>query len=273
MSTKVGKKIVFLTILLVVLGFNICYAKTNKKKSNSIRQKYKDNVAIAEEAARKFNEANKQYNDALSEYNSLQKHLNEVQAANIPGQLMQIENSLYYQFSSGGLATSQWILIDIDGDLLHEWYYFGSDGKLQVNTITPDGCNVNEKGQYNVNGQVVLEDLVSKTSFSSDDNFMKLSVGGGVVYAGPKWINGGDAGDIMLNSLALEKTNINKYKVNYTVTEINPRDKTKKCTAYLTGYDAQGYVTEKAFIYFNNTDTRYHYFSPTTIRITLEPYN
>lgn len=104
--------------------------KTNKKKSNSIRQKYQDNVAIAEEAARKFNEANKQYNDALSEYNSLQKHLNEVQAANIPGQLMQIENSLYYQFSSGGLATSQWILIDIDGDLLHEWYYFGTDWKI-----------------------------------------------------------------------------------------------------------------------------------------------
>lgn len=73
------------------------------------------------------------------------------------------DGNLYYMnpISNGrlGAMLTGWQWIDTDGDGLLECYYFnevsdGTKGRLFSNTKTPDGYEVNEKGQWTINGKV-----------------------------------------------------------------------------------------------------------------------
>ena len=48
----------------------------------------------------------------------------------------------YYVDVSGSMKTSQWFQV---GD---KWYYVDENGALAVNTVTPDGYQVNENGEW-----------------------------------------------------------------------------------------------------------------------------
>lgn len=73
------------------------------------------------------------------------------------------DGNLYYlnPISNGrlGAMLTGWQWIDRDGDGIMECYYFnqfsdGTKGRLYRNTTTPDGYEVNEDGQWIVNGKI-----------------------------------------------------------------------------------------------------------------------
>lgn len=70
------------------------------------------------------------------------------------GQLGQNEYGFYYIQDDGTLAKSKWITMDLDTDGKEEYYYFNEIGLMAINTKTPDGYDVNEKGQWVKNGKV-----------------------------------------------------------------------------------------------------------------------
>ncbi len=66
----------------------------------------------------------------------------------------------YYLDSNGAMLVGwffldgAWYYTDTSGEICHgwklidgKWYYLGTDGKLLVNTVTPDGFQVNENGE------------------------------------------------------------------------------------------------------------------------------
>jgi hypothetical protein len=54
-----------------------------------------------------------------------------------------------YCIKDNGLkAINEWVEIDFEGDNYLEYYYFDANGYLIMNSITPDGYIVNEKGQW-----------------------------------------------------------------------------------------------------------------------------
>lgn len=55
---------------------------------------------------------------------------------------VQIENVWYYFDINSGAMKTGWIKVD------DKWYYLKADGTLIVNSITPDGYKVNEKGRW-----------------------------------------------------------------------------------------------------------------------------
>lgn len=64
----------------------------------------------------------------------------------------------------GHMYTS-WNWIDDNGDGIAECYYFepnsnGFRGRLYQSTATPDGCTVNEKGQWTDNGVIITKGLI-----------------------------------------------------------------------------------------------------------------
>lgn len=58
----------------------------------------------------------------------------------------------YYLDEDGSLLKNQW-LKNKNGN----WRYFGEDGKMLVNTTTPDGYEVNNSGYWTVNGVVQVQ--------------------------------------------------------------------------------------------------------------------
>ncbi len=72
-----------------------------------------------------------------------------------------------WQNDDGSYPANTWQWIDGDGDGLAESYYFGADGCCQTNTITPDGCTVNENGAWTVDGAVQTQPAGG--SFERDD--------------------------------------------------------------------------------------------------------
>ena len=73
------------------------------------------------------------------------------------GQLGQNEYGFYYIEDDGTLAKSKWVTMDIDVDGKEEYYYFNEAGLMVVNGKTPDGYDVNEKGQWIKDGKVQVK--------------------------------------------------------------------------------------------------------------------
>ena len=60
-----------------------------------------------------------------------------------------------YCIKDNGLkAINEWVEIDFEGDNYLEYYYFDANGYLIMNSITPDGYMVNEKGQWVYEGVI-----------------------------------------------------------------------------------------------------------------------
>ncbi len=90
------------------------------------------------------------------------------------------DNSSYY--------ANGWFWIDDNGDSIAECYYFGPDGYIYVNTITPDGCLVNANGQWiDLNGIVQTKATTTSAagtgSGSTSSGSGSSSTGGSSVFS------------------------------------------------------------------------------------------
>lgn len=85
----------------------------------------------------------------------------------IAGNLKQDVKGIYYVKDNGSYAVSEWVTMDLDSDGKEEYYYFNSEGYMIVNSKTPDGYDVNSKGQWVKNGKVQTKD---KTINNSSNN-------------------------------------------------------------------------------------------------------
>ncbi|MCD8120990.1 MAG: hypothetical protein LUE65_01965 [Clostridiales bacterium] len=54
----------------------------------------------------------------------------------------------------GSYLHDGWAWIDDDNDGISECYYFGDDGYLLTDTVTPDGYTVNEDGAWVIDGEI-----------------------------------------------------------------------------------------------------------------------
>lgn len=66
----------------------------------------------------------------------------------------------WYQNEDGSYLANGWEWLDGNQDGMAESYYFDQNGYLMTNTITPDGCQVNENGAWVVNGAVQTQAAV-----------------------------------------------------------------------------------------------------------------
>lgn len=75
------------------------------------------------------------------------------------------------QHGFGEKQSGGWMWIDADGNGAQECYYFDTnDGHMYVNTTTPDGYTVNEKGQWTVNGVVQTKARTNTTNTQTTEN-------------------------------------------------------------------------------------------------------
>jgi len=63
-------------------------------------------------------------------------------------------NQWWYDNENGTYASNGWYWIDGNNDQIEECYYFDEKGWLLMNTVTPDGYQVNNYGQWMINGEV-----------------------------------------------------------------------------------------------------------------------
>ena len=89
----------------------------------------------------------------------------------LAGQLKQDVKGIYCVKDNGSYAVSEWVTLDLDADGKEEYYYFNSDGYLLVNGKTPDGYDVNSKGQWIKNGEVQQKAKVSNNSSNAIGNY------------------------------------------------------------------------------------------------------
>jgi hypothetical protein len=88
------------------------------------------------------------------------------------GQLKQDVKGFYYVKDNGSYAVSEWVTIDLDADGKEEYYYFYSDGYMVISGKTPDGYDVNSKGQWVKNGKVQTKDkIISNSSNNALGNY------------------------------------------------------------------------------------------------------
>lgn len=83
------------------------------------------------------------------------------------GQWKQDETGWWYQNDDGSVTKDTWKWIDGNEDGISECYYFGDNGILYVNTITPDGYYVNEDGAWVDNG-IVQEKIFEQSKMVID---------------------------------------------------------------------------------------------------------
>ncbi len=57
----------------------------------------------------------------------------------------------------GSYPVETWMWLDGNGDGISECYYFGDDGYLLTNTVTPDGYTVNKYGAWTIDGAVQVK--------------------------------------------------------------------------------------------------------------------
>lgn len=60
----------------------------------------------------------------------------------------------WYQNDDGTYPKNGWAWIDGDGDGVSECYYFDENGYALIDTVTPDGCQVNGMGAWVQDGEV-----------------------------------------------------------------------------------------------------------------------
>ena len=74
------------------------------------------------------------------------------------GQWQQDRENWRWQEDDGSFAANRWRWLDGNGDGISECYYFGQDGYLYVNTVTPDGYTVDENGAWVHDSTVQTQD-------------------------------------------------------------------------------------------------------------------
>jgi len=84
-------------------------------------------------------------------------------------------NGRWYYFDGNGIMQTGWIFLQ------NRWYYLASsenngypEGACYMNTTTPDGYTVNEKGEWHINGVVQTEKKNTKASSSSGSGIKLL---------------------------------------------------------------------------------------------------
>ncbi len=60
----------------------------------------------------------------------------------------------WYDYGNGTYPNNTWAWIDGDNDGVSECYYFGANGYMLSNSVTPDGYYVNQNGAWVLNGAV-----------------------------------------------------------------------------------------------------------------------
>ncbi len=76
---------------------------------------------------------------------------------------------LWYENNDGTYTTGDWQWIDDNDDNVAECYYFDEAGWLVTNTTTPDGCTVNAKGQWTVDGAVQSREVPVEREVSEEE--------------------------------------------------------------------------------------------------------
>ena len=88
------------------------------------------------------------------------------------GQLKHDVKGIYCVKDNGSYAVSEWVTMDLDSDGKDEYYYFNSEGYMIVNSKTPDGYDVNSKGQWIKDGNVQTKDkAISSNSNNALGNY------------------------------------------------------------------------------------------------------
>lgn len=85
----------------------------------------------------------------LSTFSSADSFAGQWQDADVPD-----GNLWWYEEEDGSYINDGWYWLDGNQDGIAECYYFGADGWLLTDTVTPDGYIVNQDGAWIADGQV-----------------------------------------------------------------------------------------------------------------------
>lgn len=88
------------------------------------------------------------------------------------GEWKQDENGYWYDNGNGTYPMSGWVWIDSNADGFAEGYCFDSSGYLYINTITPDGHQVNQNGAWIVDGIVQIKKIANNSSIEEKINIL-----------------------------------------------------------------------------------------------------
>ncbi|SEA61762.1 hypothetical protein SAMN05216349_11924 [Oribacterium sp. KHPX15] len=73
----------------------------------------------------------------------------------------------WYDYGNGTYPASTWDWIDGNNDGVAECYYFNKKGYLLVDTVSPDGYEVNSNGAWVDNGRVQTKNVARTTNTNS----------------------------------------------------------------------------------------------------------
>lgn len=129
--------------------------------------------------------------------------------------------------------TGEWKWIDGNSDGVYECYYFGSDGYLLENTLTPDGYTVDSDGAWTENGEVQTitfnDDIVLGFYVDSEFHFVPVtSIDGDIYIYNDAYKHTGDKvyenSDAVLNVLSKDEFQVKQknggvelYKLMYNM--------------------------------------------------------
>lgn len=97
-------------------------------------------------------------------------------------------NGWWWAYNNGGYPVNEWKWIDGNADGVAECYYFGPDGYMLANTMTPDGYTVDGNGAWTVNGAVqvkqtgVLQNATPQDGTDADGGRWVEESGGKKIY-------------------------------------------------------------------------------------------
>ena len=89
-----------------------------------------------------FDQTGKMETGWIKDQSGIWYYLNQSGAMSSNEWILDQAGKWYYVDASGSMKTSQWFQV---GD---KWYYVDENGALAVNTVTPDGYQVNENGEW-----------------------------------------------------------------------------------------------------------------------------
>ncbi len=86
------------------------------------------------------------------------------------GQWKQDNIGYWYQDNDGSYPVNSWRWIDGNNDGIAECYYFNNNGYLSVNTVTPDGFQVDKDGAWIINGLIQRKLVEIESNIFTDYN-------------------------------------------------------------------------------------------------------